>query len=194
MSLDALRTSVLERARADADALTAAAAAETADLLARTRESNERLYSQAVDEAERRMEEEYNRELGKRQVLDRMEIMAEKKRRLDALFATVRRRFLALPAEERAEAALAWLEAEAADVGGTLRVAPGDLEAVKQRLGGWNARRAGPARALGAEADATVAGGARIVAAALIVDCTLDGRLARLRERLVAEASARLFG
>ena len=194
MSLDAVRTAVLGRARAEADAMLAEARKDADRKRADARAEDERLLAAALSDARRRSEGVLSRELGQRRTEQRKTLLAAKNRRIEEMFAEARKRFLALPAAERMTVVLAWLGAGAADVGGVLRVNPDERDAFAKQLDAINKGRGPEARLTGVEGDPGVAGGVRIVGSDFVADCTVDSRLAQLQGEAVAAVAERLFG
>jgi vacuolar-type H+-ATPase subunit E/Vma4 len=194
MGLDAVRNAVLGRARAEADAMLAEARKEADRKRADARAEDERLLAVALADARRRSEGVRAKELGQRRTEQRKALLAAKNRRIKETFAEARKRFLALPPAERMTVTLAWLGAEAADVGGVLRVNPDERDAFARQLDAVNKGRSQEARLTGVEGDPGVAGGVRIVGADFIADCTVDSRLANLQGEAVAAVAERLFG
>ena len=193
MGFDTVRDAVLNRARAEAEVVLAAAREKADAQLAEVRAGGERLLATALSEVRTRTSDVRNRELGRRRAEQRKALLEAKNRRIDEVFAETRKRFLAWPEADRMAVALAWLDAEAADIGGVLRVNPGDREAFAGRLDALNRGRSPEARLTGVEADPDVAAGARIVGPDFSADCTLDSRLAYWRGEAVAGVAARLF-
>ncbi len=194
MSLDTMKTKVLEDAAAKAERLLADATAGAERLLADGKAADGRAGQDAERDARLRLERESIREVERTQHDNRLQILSAKNRAIDEVFSRVRAKLAGMTAGDTTEMIGKWLRALPADVGGVLRVNPKDEDAFTAGLDRLNTGRYGSGRFTGIVADPKVASGAIVDGKEFSIDCTIDRRLDELRETSVGDLARTLFG
>lgn len=194
MSLDSVKTRVLEEAGARAADMAEKAAAEAERILAEGRAADERVGSETTRDARIRLERETVRELERMQHDNRLQILSAKNKAIDVVFRRVHEKLAAMPDGEYMELVGSWLDKLPANVGGVLRVNPRDEAKFRAGLDALNRNRSGEGRFTGVETDHKVPNGAVVVGPDYNVDCSVSRRLLELRESSAGELSRVLFG
>ncbi len=194
MSLENVKTRVLEEAKAKAEGILAEATAQARRLLDDGKAADERAGQDAARDARLRLEREAVREVERIQHDNRLHILSAKNKAIDEVFTRVKAKLSALSDAESLDLIGAWLSALPADVGGTLRVNPRDEGKFFSGLDRLNAGRFGAGRFTGVVADPKVASGAIVDGPDFSVDCTIDRRLDELRETSAGDLARTLFG
>lgn len=194
MSLDTIKSAVLDEARARAGAMLAEAGAEADRILAEGGAADERAGAEAIRDARLRLDRETLRELERIQYENRLRILSAKNKAIDEVFKRVADRIASLPDDEYLDLVGSWLKALPADVGGELRVSPGDGQKFAARLDALNASRQGSGVFTGVATDPKVSGGAVVNGPDYVVDCTIRRRLSELRETSAGDLARILFG
>ncbi len=194
MSLENVKTRVLEEAKAKAEQILAEAAARAKRLLDDGRAADERAGQDAARDARLRLEREAVREIERIQHDNRLQILSAKNRAIDEVFTRVKARLAGMSDTETLDLIGAWLSALPADVGGALRVNPKDEGRFFSGLDRLNSGRYGNGRFTGVIADPKVASGAIVDGPDFSVDCTVDRRLDELRETSAGDLARTLFG
>jgi V/A-type H+-transporting ATPase subunit E len=194
MSLESVKTKVLEEARAVAARKLTEVEAEAERILADGRAADERSGAEAIREARLRLERETTRELERRGHDNRLQILSSKNKAVDEVFQRVRDKIAAMPDNDYLELVGSWLGALPPDAGGVLRVNPRDEAMFNAGLIALNRNRAGKGQFTGVVADPAVNSGAIVDGPDFNVDCTMERRLEELRESAVGELARVLFG
>ncbi len=194
MSLENVKTKVLEEAKAGAEKLLEEATAEARRLLDEGRAADDRAGQEALRDARLRLERETVREVERIRHDNRLRILAAKNRAIDEVFKRVKDRLAAMPDAESLDLVGKWLSALPADAGGVLRVNPRDEQRFTGGLDRLNGGRSGAGRFTGVAADPKVASGAVVDGADYSMDCTVDRRLDELRESAAGDLARTLFG
>ncbi len=194
MSLDNVKTKVLDEAKAKADQLLAEATARAERILADGKAADERAGQDAARDARLRLERESVREIERIQHDNRLQILSAKNKAIDEVFARVKDRLAGMSDAESLELVGKWLGALPADVGGTLRVNPKDEGKFFSGLDRLNAGRYGAGRFTKVVPDPKVASGAIVDGPEYAIDCTIDRRLGELRETAAGDLARTLFG
>ncbi|MDR3078202.1 MAG: V-type ATP synthase subunit E [Planctomycetota bacterium] len=194
MSLDKVKASVLEEARAKAEQRSREAKEAAGKLLAEGRAADERDSAEAIREATLRVERDTARERERVLHEGRLKILAAKNQVIDEVFQKVKERVDSFSDAEYAKLLGAWLGALPPEAGGELRVNPGDRERLAGCLDDFNRGRSGAGRFTGPAADPKVASGAVVDGPDYHVDCTIDRRLGELRESAAGDLARKLFG
>ncbi|MDR1518825.1 MAG: hypothetical protein LBU23_01605 [Planctomycetota bacterium] len=194
MSLDKVKATVLEEARARAAEKVGKAAKEAEAILAAGKAEDERLSAEALREANLRLDREINRERERLQHDNRLQVLAAKNKVIDEIFRKVRDRIASFSEAQYLDMVGAWLRALPPEVGGELRVNSGDVGKFRENLAEFNRGRSGSGVFSAVAADAGVASGAVVAGADYHVDCTAGRRLEELRETAVGDLARKLFG
>lgn len=194
MSLEKIKTTVLQEAKARAEQKLDEARKEAERLLAEGRHADERTGGEVIRDAKLRFEREANRELERIQYDNRLEILSAKNKAIDEVFRRVDQRIGAMTDAEYVSLVGAWLARLPANVGGVLRVNPKDEAKFTANLESLNAGRSGAGLFTGVAADPGVATGAVVDGLDYNIDCTIDRRLGELRESAAGDLARVLFG
>lgn len=194
MSLDNVKSMVLDEAKKRAEKKLAEAAREAERILADGKAADERQAAEAVREARLRFERETNRELERVQYENRLNILSAKNKAIDEVFKRVRDRIASLSDDECVGMVGKWLRALPADVGGVLRVNPRDERRFADRLESLNQGRSGAGRFTQVKADPAVPSGAVLDGPDYAIDCTFERRLNDLRDASAGDLARVLFG
>lgn len=194
MSLDNVKTMVLDEAKKRAEKRLAEAGREAERILAEGRAADERLAGEALRDARLRLERETNRELERVQYENRLNILSAKNKAIDEVFKRVRERVASLSDDECVAMVGKWLKALPADVGGVLRVNPRDERRFADRLERLNEGRSGGGRFARVSADPSVPSGAVVDGPDYAIDCTFERRLNDLRDASAGDVARVLFG
>lgn len=194
MSLDRVKTTVLEEARARAAEITANAKREADQILADGRAHDERVGGEAVRDARIRFERETVRELERIQHDNRLQILSAKNTAIDEVFRRIGDKLKAMSSDEYLGMVGKWLDALPADVGGELRVNPKDADVFKAGLDRLNKSRSGEGVFTSVATDPKVLSGAVVNGPDYTIDCTVERRIAELRETAAGELARVLFG
>ena len=194
MSLDKVKTRVLEEAGARADKMLADATVAAERLLAEGKAANERSGAEATRDATLRMERETTRELERIQHDNRLQILSAKNKAIDEVFKRVKDKLASLSDSDYLDMVGGWLGGLPAEVGGVLRVNPGDVSKFKTGLDTLNRGRSGSGKFTEVAADPKVPNGAVVDGPDYNIDCTIDRRLNELRETAAGDLARVLFG
>ena len=194
MSLDTVKTKVLEEARARAEMILEEATAAAENVLAEGKAADERNGAEATRDARLRLERETLRELERIQHDNRLQILSAKNKGIDEVFKRVGERLSAMSDSESIDMIRAWLGALPPEVGGVLRVNPKDEGRFTSGLDALNAGRSGAGRFTSVVADPKVPNGAVVDGPDFNIDCTIDRRLNELRETSAGDLARVLFG
>ncbi len=194
MSLDSVKTKVLEEAKARAAARMAEAEAEAGRILSEGKAADERAGAETLRDARLRLDRETNRELERIQHDNRLRILSAKNKAIDEVFARVREKLSGMADGERMELIGSWLAGLPANVGGVLRVNPKDESAFTAGLAALNRGRSGEGAFTGVTADPKIPDGAIVDGPDYAIDCTIARRLIELRESSAGELARALFG
>lgn len=194
MSLENVKTKVLEEAKAKAEQLLAEATAKAERLLDDGKAADERAGQEATRDARLRLERESIREIERIQHDNRLQILSAKNKAIDEVFKRVRDRLASMSDSDYLDLVGKWLGALPADVGGVLRVNPKDEGKFTSGLDRLNSGRSGDGRFTGVVTDPKVASGAVVDGPDYTIDCTLERRLGELRETAAGDLARALFG
>lgn len=194
MSLDRVKTTVLEEAKTRAAKKLAEATLETDRLLAEGKAADERAASEAIRDARLRFERETARELERIQHENRLHILSAKNQAIDEVFKRVKDKLANIQSEEGFSLIAEWLTSLPAEVGGVLRVNPKDQQKFVSNLDILNRNRSGKGVFTKVETDPRISGGAVVDGPDYNIDCTLDRRLDELRETSAGDVARVLFG
>lgn len=194
MSLEKVKDTVIEAAKAKAEAALAEAGKEAERLVADNKAADGRKAAETVRETKLRLERETNRELERIAYENRLEMLAAKNKAVDEVFKRVDRKLADMSDDDYVGMVGKWLAALPADVGGTLRVNPRDEEKFRSRLDALNKGRKGSGKFAKVEADQKVASGAVVDGPDYDIDCTVGRRVLDLRESGVGDLAKTLFG
>lgn len=194
MSVESVKTKVLEEAGARAAAGMTEAKAETERILSEGKAADERVGTEMIRDAKLRLERETNRELERIQHDNRLQILSAKNKAIDEVFRRVGQKLAEMSGDDYMELVGSWLDKLPAGVGGTLRVNPRDVDKFTARLSGLNRTRSGDGVFTSVIADPKVANGAVVDGPDYNIDCTIARRLIELRESSAGELARVLFG
>ena len=194
MSLDSVKSKVLEEAGAKAEAKLEEATREAERILTEGRAADERIGQEMTRDARLRLERESIRELERIQHDNRLQILSAKNKAIDEVFKRVHAKLDSLSDSESLDLVGKWLGALPGNVGGVLRVNPKDEVKYTAGLDALNHNRTGDGRFTRVEADAKVPNGAIVDGPDYAIDCTITRRLAELRESSAGELAKVLFG
>lgn len=194
MSLDNVKTKVLEEASARADKLLSDATVQAECILTEGREASDRAGQEATRDARLRLEREQIRELERIQHDNRLQILSAKNKAIDEVFKRVREKLATLSDSDYVSMVGKWLLALPNNVGGTLRVNPKDESKFVAGLDNINRNRYGDGRFTKVVADSKVANGAVVDGPDYSIDCTIERRLGELREGSAGDLARVLFG
>lgn len=194
MSLDRVKTKVLEEAQARAAKLMENASATAERILAEGRAADERNGAEVVRDAKLRLDRETLRELERIQYDNRLAILSAKNKAIDEVFKLVREKLAGMSESELIGMVEKWLGALPSDIGGVLKVNPRDVAKFSSNLDDLNRGRYGGGRFTEVVGDAKVANGAVVVGPDYNIDCTIDRRLNELRETSSGDLARVLFG
>jgi vacuolar-type H+-ATPase subunit E/Vma4 len=194
MSLDRVKTTVLEEAKARAAKQIGDARAEAERLLAESRSADERVGGEAIRDAKLRLDRETTRELERIQHDSRLQILSAKNKAIDEVFRRVGAKIAELGDSDYIAMVGKWLEDLPAEVGGTLRVNPKDEAKFVGGLDALNRNRSGAGVFTKVVADPKVANGAVVDGPDYNIDCTIVRRLNELREASAGDLARVLFG
>lgn len=194
MSLDRVKTKVLEEAQARAAKLMENASATAERILAEGRAADERNGAEVVRDAKLRLDRETLRELERIQHDNRLAILSAKNKAIDEVFKLVWEKLAGMSESELIGMVEKWLGALPSDIGGVLKVNPRDLAKFSSNLDDLNRGRYGGGRFTEVVGDAKVANGAVVVGPDYNIDCTIDRRLNELRETSSGDLARVLFG
>ena len=194
MSLDRVKTTVWEEAKTRAGIRLDEARKEAERILAEGRAADERTGSEAVRDAQLRVERETNRELERLQHDNRLQILSAKNKVIDEVFKRVSDKLASMPDDDYVALVGKWLNALPEDVGGVLRVNPKDETKFIAGLDALNRTRTVKGEFSKVVTDAKVPNGAVVDGPDYAIDCTIDRRLSELRESSAGELAKALFG
>ncbi|MCC8109613.1 MAG: hypothetical protein LIQ30_11345 [Planctomycetes bacterium] len=193
MSLDKVKSTVLEQAEARAREQVENARAEADRLLADGRQADERNAADRVRDARLRLERESARELERVDHDNRMHVLSAKNRVIDEVFKRVLEKLDSLSDSDYVAMIGKWLDTLPADAGGTLRVNPKDVAKFTSGLDDLNRSRSGAGRFTEVTADSKVPSGAVVEGPDYRIDCTIHRRLLEIRETSLGELAKMLF-
>ena len=194
MSLENVKTKVLEEAKAKAEQLLAEATAKAECFLDDGKAADERAGQEATRDARLRLERESIREIERIQHDNRLQILSAKNKAIDEVFKRVKDKLAAMSDSEYLDLVGKWLGALPADFGGVLRVNPKDGAKFTSGLDRLNIGRSGDGKFTEVVTDPKVASGAVVDGPDYTIDCTLDRRLDELRETAAGDLARALFG
>jgi vacuolar-type H+-ATPase subunit E/Vma4 len=194
MSLENVKTRVLEEAGAKAERILEDATAAARRLLDDGKAADDRAGQDAARDARLRLERESVREIERIQHDNRLQILSAKNKAIDEVFARVNEKLATLSDADSLDLLGKWLSALPVDAGGVLRVNPKDEAKFVSGLDRLNSGRSGAGRFTGVVADPKVASGAIVDGPDYAVDCTMARRLAELRESSAGDLARTLFG
>ena len=194
MSLDRVKTTVLDEARARAAKKLDEAKQEAERLLAEGKAADERVGAEATRDAKLKLERETTRELERIQHNNRLQILSAKNKAIDEVFTRVNAKLSAMSDTEYLDMVGKWLDALPRDVGGVLRVNPRDEAKFTSGLDMLNRSRYGSGVFTKVVADPKVPSGAVVDGPDYNIDCTVDRRLNELRETSAGDLARVLFG
>lgn len=193
MSLERVKETVIDAAKAKAGALLADAGKEAERVIAEGKALAERKAAETVRDAKLRFERETNRELERLQYENRLAVLASKNEAIAEVFKRVKDALAAMSDDDYVGMVGKWLAALPAEVGGALRVNPKDVEKFSARLADLNKGRKGSGKFAKVEGDPKVSSGAVVDGPDFTVDCTVERRLEELRETAVGDLAKALF-
>lgn len=194
MSLESVKTRVLEEAKAKAAAKLDEVKAEVERILTEGRAADERVGAETTRDAKLRLERETNRELERIQHDNRLQILSAKNKALDEVFRRVHHKLAGISDDEYMTLIGSWLDKLPANVGGELRVNPRDVEKFNANLATLNRGRSGDGVFTGVTGDHKVPNGAVIDGPDYTIDCTISRKLIELRDSSAGELARVLFG
>ncbi len=194
MSLDNVKTTVLEEAKKRAGKLLEDAKAEAERILSDAKAADERARAEAVREVKLRLDRDSARELERCQHDNRLHVLAAKNHAMEEVFKKVSGRLRGMGETERVEMVGKWLAELPADVGGVLKVKPEMVAAYTANLDKLNQSRTGKGRFTAVEGDPKVLSGAVLESDAYHIDCSFHRRIHELRETAAGDLAKVLFG
>lgn len=195
MALDAINRAVLEAAQKEAARIADAARAAAENRVRAARAAAEEEGERRCQAAFRAVDEECSRRLISARGAQGKELLAERNRRMDGVFAAARAAVLALPPADYQEAMAALLRQAAGAGAGMVRIHPDDRDLFLRVLMDVNRDRALDAQLkVDDAAPLRERGGFVFVGGAYQVDQTLDTLLAELQRELAPGIAAALFG
>ena len=193
MSLESMKDTVIETARAKAEVILADAGKEAEALLAATKVQNDRTTTETLRDVKLRLDRETNRELERLRSANRLAVLAAKNSAIATVFAQVKDAIAGMSDDEYVDMVGQWLTALPSGTGGVLRVNPKDVAKFETRLASLNKSRADSGKFDKVVADAGVESGAVVESADFTIDCSVGRRLEELRETSVGDVAAILF-
>ena len=194
MSLDRVKETVVDAAKAKAEAILSDARKEVERLVADNKAANDRKVAETIRDAKVKFERETMRELERLQYENRLEILAAKNAAIGEVFKRVNGTLSTLNDDDYVSMVGKWLSALPEEVGGSLRVNPKDEGKFASRLAELNKGRKGSGKFSAVVADSKVSSRALVEGPDYTIDCTLERRLAELRETAVGNLAKALFG
>lgn len=194
MSLESVKTKVLEEAKARAAAKLDEVKAEVERILTEGKAADERVGAETTRDAKLRLERETNRELERIQHDNRLQILSAKNKALDEVFKRVHHKLACLSEGEYMDLVGSWLDKLPAGVGGMLRVNPRDVDKFTANLATLNRSRSGDGVFTGVTGDHKVPNGAVVDGPDYNIDCTISRRLMELRDSSAGDLAKVLFG
>lgn len=194
MSLDTIKSTILAEAKTRAERRLAEAGQEAGRLIADGKAAAQRNAEDAARDMKLRLERETNRELERIQYENRLHILSAKNKAIDEVFKRVRDKIASLSDDEYVTMIGKWLAVMPSDASGVLRVNPRDERKFAERLTDLNRLRQPEGQFKGVIADPKVSNGALLDGPDYNIDCTLDRRLAELRDTAAGDLARALFG
>jgi vacuolar-type H+-ATPase subunit E/Vma4 len=194
MSLESVKSKVLEEASAKAAAKIADARTVAERILSEGKAADERTAADTLRDARLRLDRETNRELERVQHDNRLRILSAKNKAIDEVFARVGEKLAGLADSDYMDLIGSWLGGLPANVGGVLRVNPKDAAKFTAGLAALNRGRSGEGAFTGVTSDPKVPNGAVVDGPDYSIDCTVARRLNELRESSAGEVARVLFG
>lgn len=194
MSLERVKSTVVDAAKAKAEAVVAEARKEAESHISDSKAAAERKAAEVVRDAKLRLERETNRELERIQYENRLEMLSAKNKAVDEVFTRVGASLGKLSDDDYVGMVGKWLAGLPDSVGGTLRVNPKDEQKFSSRLDALNKGRNGTGKFDKVEADPKVSSGAVVNGPDYDIDCTFERRISELRESVIGDLAKILFG
>ncbi len=194
MSLERVKNTVVDAAKAKAEAIVADARKQAESLVSDSKAAADRKSAEVIRDAKLRLERETNRELERIQYENRLEMLSAKNKAVDEVFKRVGAALEKMTDDEYVGMVGKWLAELPDSVGGTLRVNPRDEAKFSSRLGELNKGRNGTGKFEKVEGDAKIASGAVVNGPDYDIDCTFGRRILELRESVVGDLAKILFG
>ncbi len=194
MSLENVKDTVINAAKSKADDIVGTARIEAERILSEAKAASDRKNADIIRDAKLRFERETNRELERMQYENRLEILGAKNAAITEVFKRVKDALGQMSDDDYVAMIGKWLAALPNEVGGTLRVNPGDEKKFASRLDNLNKGRSGSGKFDKVVADAKVQSGAVVDGPDYNIDCTVERRMEELREASLGELAKVLFG
>lgn len=194
MSLDSVKTKVLDEAKARAANVVGDAGTAAERIVAEGKTADERTGAEVTRDARLRLERETTRELERIQHDNRLQVLSSKNKAIDEVFWRIGAKFADMPDRDYLELIGKWLGALPPEAGGVLRVNPKDESRFRSGLADLNRTRSGKGIFTQVVADPKIANGAVVDGPDYTIDCTIDRRLTELRETSAGDLARVLFG
>lgn len=182
MSLDRVKEAVLAKAKAEAERIAADADKAVERAREEFRKSDAAMRADALRDCDLRLARETSRQVERERHQGRLRVLTAKNEIIEGVFGKLRQELEALPPEKYLDLVAGWLRGLPAGSGGGLRVNPKDEQLFAGGLDKLNAGRSGADLFTGVKGDSSVTWGALVDGADFTVDCTVDRKLAELRE------------
>lgn len=198
MGIEELVERILMDARGEADVIMARAESRRAEILKAADAEAERVYWKSFGALKQRAENEKKQRVALETLEARKAILEEKRRLLEEVFDTARRRLLELPEERYVEVLVKVLANVLAGGEGEVIFSPRDRDRVGARFvsrANEEIERAGDGSRVVLAADTReISGGFILRAAGVEIDASVDAQIGHLRERMQEEIVDKLFG
>jgi V/A-type H+/Na+-transporting ATPase subunit E len=195
MSFEKVEAVIIAEAETDARSILDKAREERESLLVQFMDTCSRTFEDDIRRAQAAEDTETARQLGLARHEGRLEVLHAKNRMIDEVFSMAREKIRSLPAKDYLEMIGVWLKALPAEVGGVLKVSPGDVELVSGYfLEEVNKARPQSGKFSGVESDRRIQGGFVVEGVDFSVDSTVESKLIELRETLAGKLAGELFG
>jgi V/A-type H+/Na+-transporting ATPase subunit E len=195
MSFEKVEAVIIAEAETDSRSILDKARKEREALLEQSRDTCSRTFENDIRRAQAAEDAETARQLGLARHEGRLEVLHAKNGMIDEVFSMAAAKIRSLPAKDYLEMIAGWLKALPPEVGGTLKVSPGDAELFsgafldevnKDRSQGGKFRAVAP--------DRLINGGFVVEGVDFSLDSTVESKLNELRETLAGEVARELFG
>jgi vacuolar-type H+-ATPase subunit E/Vma4 len=195
MSFEKVEAVIFAEAEAEARRILDKAREEREALLEQFRDTCTRTFEDDIRRAQAAEDTETARQIGLARHEGRLEVLHAKNRMIDEVFLMAAEKIRSLPAKDYLEMIAFWLKVLPAEVGGTLKVSPGDAELLSGAfLEEVNTVRHRSGKFTAVVSDRRINGGFMVEGADFSVDSTIDSKLKELRETLAGDIARELFG
>jgi len=193
MSLDHIRETILDDARAEGERIIATAREHKQQRLDSTRESLQAEFARRREQAEHEERQQADRQVIARRAEHNLALLRRRNEILDDLFERAAERLSDLPDEEYCAVVADWMRDLPADVGGTVLCNERDRVRLSGLVDRLNEGRPDGAKLRMEPSARALKGGVLFRAESYEIDLSLDSRLKHLRETLAPELAKLVF-